>query len=283
MKRLLLSVLGIAASFGAAHATTVVLDDTFTEASRTGTINAPTSTPWWNSGSPASQLTLNTAAHILDYLPNSSPLFGSIPIQTLAVNSSLTLSLTFTVIGNTTATASGLRLGLFNAGGNPVGADGTGQTNAMYQTYAGYGAFVDLGAASSNTSQIVERISNASPALFTSGASVQLGTTTGAAPDLSAGTPYTLTLQITRDTATKNTVTLSVNGVTFSDDDSVGITTSFDTVALFGSVGSASKISFSEIQVSYDAVPEPPAAALVGAAALLLLAATRLRSARARA
>lgn len=277
MKRFLLVLLATVVASGGAQATTVLLDDTFTEASRTAAPNLPTSTPWYAS---SGTLSLTGSPHTLQLGTNSQLMIGYFNPVSLSVGDSVTLSFTFQLAGTVVGSASAIRLGLFNSGGTYTTADNLGLSNGtVYNNYTGYGALIDPSGANA-TSTAKRGLQTGTSALVTSGTFGGFGST-AAQNALSTGTPYTATLTITRN-ASNATVAFSLNGTTVSNTDVTNYST-FDTVTFFGSMGSGTTATFSEIQVTTTAVPEPRAAALAGAAgiALLALAAGRARRVRA--
>lgn len=236
----------------------VVLDDYFTDGNRSNQ-SVPSSSAWFYSGTPASNLV--AASSSLQWTTTTSSLILShFTSQTVATGESITLQFSTVVSGPIVGIQSGLRVGLFNSGGSQISADGYGISNILFQGYAGYGAFVDAGYISETESRIFRRLpgsTSAANSLMGSGyPSVIGGAASGS--QLVAGKTYAGILTI-RNNGTTSTITLSLNGVVLSTVDANHYTT-FDTVAFFATQGMAPLLKFTNIKITREADAGFPAA-----------------------
>lgn len=265
VRLILFALLGVLFVLPGAQGAVTLLDDTFIEASRSGPPNLPSSTPWYTSNS-SSDLVLAGTPQALVLTPRSNFLIGYFTPQALSVGDSITLSFTFTVEGNANGAKDGIRLGLFDSGGSRIASDGKGLSSDTYINYTGYGVQFDPGADPTNLISTLKR-SSGKPELMTNGALSVFGLNRPVSPQLTAGVPYTGVLTLTRTAAGSMTASFSLNGVTISNTDSVSTFNTFDTIVIHAQSGVVSSLSFSEIKVVYDAIPEPSTVSLLGLSA----------------
>ena len=255
-----------------AHATTI-LDDTFADGDRTNQA-LPSSAAWYSAS--ANTTNLQTSAGSLEFtsLTHESGILASLPSFTLTSGQSVTVSFTFSVTGASNTTANTLRLGLFNSNGAPVTADGW--DTATGPSFAGYGAWGNMGDSGGSTSSgVLYRSAITDPLFGGSALHTEAGGTapTGGDFNLTSGQSYTGTFTIL-DNGASNTISFALNGVSLSAvTDSAHDYTTFDTLAFLLPANSASSVDFTEISVSTSAVPEPGCLtlAILGAAALALV------------
>lgn len=223
----------------------------------------------------------NSFAAVLAYFTTSgSPL-------TLAVDDRLTL--TFDVSfssGGFTSSTGAFRWALFNSGGSRVSADFAGanatgiSSGSTFNGYRGYEGqtIVNSSVQTSTTPDLLTRErTGTGSGLFTSSEWTSQSGSAVIEPLITAGTTHAGSLVLTR-TSSGVDVQASLAGATtnlFSDNTSP--VTSFDTIAFFTLDSLTHDLTFDNIQLVTDVVPEPSALALCGLAAAGLAARRRRR------
>lgn len=270
---------------GASLRATVLLDDTFTDGSRTDQ-NLTSSAAWYSSGN-ASTLTVvsnalvsasgTTARQAIAYFTNTG-------VQALGIGDSLSVS--FSMAETAFSSTSIFRFGLFNSGGTRVSADSTGNSNAAFTNYTGYSLFTSP-TSNQPTGTTLRYRSVADPSLFGTTQNVALTGNTSTL-NLTDSAPYNFTLTITNTGASTVTINALVKDssntatlMNFTATDSTNHFTNFDTFAFYGANGAttAATITLDNVLVTYTAaVPEPGTCGLaVLGAAFVLWRARRAR------
>lgn len=253
-------------SFGA-HASTTLLNDSFTDNNRTNQ-SLPDSAAYYLLGRSSGNLaasggqlnwTTGTTSTTVAYFTDS----GAI---TLATGEYISLGFTFQVTGATDLDQ-GLRLGLFNSGGTRISGDNAGSASSpMFSDDTGYFASLNLSNTSAAKFGIYDRSSSTAQNLFDLGTgTTALGFTTGVI--LADGTPYNGNVTLL-NTGSGVQVTITIAGVTITRTDTTSPNVAFDMLAFYNSNAATSGISFSNISVTV--VPEPRIAAMLALGALLM-------------
>lgn len=266
-----------AIQFGAINspaAPVTLLNDNFTESSRTLPANLPTSTPWYDSGA-SSGLTLDTTNHVLNFNGGGQFFVGSFTAanspQTLTeIGASLSVHFTFTLTGSAIS-ANGLRIGLFNSGGNQVHADNGGLSSTTYASYSGYVLYTDPGVSSTNQNVMNKvSLSSGNVALMTGSRPTGFAWNNAAHANLASGTSYEGIFTVTKLSATSSSVSISLGGLSWTVTDSSSPFSSFDTFAILGGSSAFSNMAVSNISAIYT-VPEPSSCIYLGLASLIFL------------
>lgn len=207
------------------------------------------------------------------------------PTSLVNVGDKAVFSFTATFSNYATSAGAGpqaLRLGLFNSGGSLLTANSSSTDTSIFNAYTGYRADYNPNSSPGSVlSQIRERNST-STNLFSSGATAVLTSTPTTTPLLGlTSAPFSGMFSIEK-TTTGILLTSTVNGtqsVTALDDASAF--TNFDTFSFFmygETPASPPSLSFSDLQVSYLAVPEPAAMTMLASGfGLLMLITIRKR------
>lgn len=274
--------LGLCASLAlplSSQTVTTLLNDTFADNDRTS-LSLPSSTQWFTSAtndvanidaSSGTLVTKNGLTTLSYFTAAGSPV-------NLAAGESLKLTFSFS-LGSVVDSVGNFRVGLFNSG-TRLTADSFGNANAAFTgAYAGYLGVVNTGATANNMFRLYERGTSTSLISGSIGTSnyALTGSGGGAFKTFVANTTYTAELILSRTDATTMSLKQSYTGI-FSGDtvnstatatvvDTSGITTSFDTLALY--YNNTSSLTFDNVAIEYSAIPEPATfAALAGAAIL---------------
>jgi hypothetical protein len=296
MKRIVLTT--IAAAIALQTQATVLLNDTFADASR-AELNLPTESPAW-AGTPAS-VVMNPGSLRYNQSGSSQKLWtyfaaDGAPVS-LGVGQQLTTTIDFTA---RTAlydnSAKSFRFGLFNDPTNPqvaadVNSDGGG-TGSPWTDSKGYGVNFALstGATKSATPSVGKRTDMANTSLMGSGGAWTM--TAGGSPIVNTiDTLYTLTFSLNRLAVDQMGVTFSIadaGGVisthSITDDPNgtaalgtAAIATNFDQLFFRFSKNTetADAIEFSRIKI--EVVPEPTVTALMGVGIMAIVGARRSR------
>lgn len=267
----------------------VLLNDTFSDNER-NTQSLPGSAEWGfapNGGSNTNaNLSATTGALVFTpqgtavaqhstayFTPSGSP-------AVLADGETITLTFDFTATALGASTENGLRFGLFNSNGTRYAAGFSTATLAfsnvaVFQPTTGFFTTANLGATAGTASYGIRRgnasASNTTP--FGGSGTIAGASTTAGYLGLVAGTSYTASLSITRNSATEAFVSTTINGFTQSATTTATAgTLSFDSVTILG--GSAitpTGNTFVVDNVNVTVIPEPTAALLGGLGALSLL------------
>lgn len=209
----------------------------------------------------------------------SMPLIAPLP-QTVTLNTvgdSVTLSFRFRYTTNGTAPAGGnnFRFGLFSSSGTPITGDNTAETDNDIGYYAGIGSGGTTPATNAIFYEETGGIGNILGG--TDRTSIVASTNTGLG--LNNNSPHTASLTLTR-TASGVQLALSIDGAAaITGTDTSTLRTSFDQIAFggaFATVGNGEVID--DVQVTYNAVPEPAALGTVA----LAVGATAIRRRRRR-
>lgn len=272
---------------------TSIFNDSFSDGQRTGVSN--TDGLAWIAGSGGSTLVassgqmqfINTSAGSRQFSAYFAPTDNRVELAN--IGDSLVLSATFSVANATNSanpTQSDFRFALLDS------TTGTGTTRYTADsqdsattnlTYGGYAIFANLGATTGSMS-LRERVTSNPQKLIstTSPFSSPLASTTSQA--LTLGASYTVTLTMTR-TATGVDLDAAWTGAGLSNyavsySDNAAAFTHFDTVAFGGQFALNENFTFTNLSLTYNAIPEPSTyAALAGALALGFVAWRRRRSA----
>lgn len=272
---LCLAAFGLLAISSAASGS-VLLHDTFADGQRgpTGNQNTPESINWMTTLT-SDSLQASTGKM---WQPQQRIAFGYFTDANTPVNvglgQTLTLKIDFTMNGALDR-AEGIRIGLFNSGGERLTEDNQGNTNDAFTDYTGYATFFNPNQTSGHALRLVSR-DNAESQLLANGAYTRLGVNAGGTFALANDVNYTLTfslenlgndgvlVNVSIFNADTNTLVSSMNRT-----DIESMYTSFDTIVL-GSFSNSftGDWTFSSIEVSM--IPEPGSISLLGALALVL-------------
>lgn len=220
------------------------------------------------------QTTVGTAQQSTAYFTAS----GS-PVA-LADGETITLTFDFTLTALGASSENGLRFGLFNSNGTRYAADFSTASlpflnAAIFEPTTGFFTTANVGATLGTSTFGVRRgnasASNTTP--FGGSGGITGASTTSGYLGLVAGTTYTASLSILRNSSISATVSTTINGFTQgATTTATAGTMSFDTVAILsGSALTASSNTFTIDNVNVTVIPEPSAALLGGLGALALL------------
>lgn len=263
----------LAAAATSANASTL-LTETFVAGQRL-TQNLPTTAAWYSSSgtgvSDASgALVSSSNRHTLGYFTASgSP-------QTLEIGHALRVDFTFSLTAPVNSTGT-LRIALLDSGANRVSADNTGFNNAAFENYTGYGAFLNLGAATAGS--ISERSAAAEQLINGNNAWNSLASGLGTGATFAEGQNYSGNLTLSR-TASGVTISVSVSGLpgySYSYTDTDSPFTAFDTFVIFGATNTGG-YTLDDVVIHYAPIPEPASSALLlGGGVLVTLLGGRRR------
>lgn len=240
------------------------------------TANGGTASEWFTfttSGSASDAV--NGSAGTWTLTPQSGTSLSGITYfspTSLAVGQSIELSFNFsyTVLPNTQG---GFRFGLFNSNGSEISADQTASTgNAAFFDDRGYSNNVSLSSGAGHQTFLFERTTDHNT-FWTTTAFTQLGSSV-ARTATAINTTYAASLLITYVDDNTVSITSTVNGVSFTRNDTASLRTAFDSLAFFTD-GNNGNVTLSNIVVT-AAIPEPSTyAILIGVVGLGLATGVR--------
>ena len=257
-----------------------LLEETFPTGERT-TQNLPQTSAWYTCTSTsildysAGSLGLNVGTgngFVISYFTDGTPV-------SLATGESLSIEFDFQVTGAKNA-GGGIRIGIFNSGGNRVSGDGGGDSQSAFFNYTGYATHVNPAATTSSPLSFRQRLSGESNALIQSTAAYSSAMAYGGAKEntLTDNTTYTGKYTLERTAEGEMTITMSITGENIDDllltrADTSGIDTLFDTFVFSAQNGAVSSFTLKDVDVTYNQIPEAGTTGLlmgIGAASLLL-------------
>ncbi len=259
-------------------ATDVLLSETFPADKRLDQ-DLPDTAAWYNSSNSGisystGNLSSTSNRFYMAYFTDS----GTVD---LAVGESLSISFSL-ALDTPDTNYGGLRIGIFNSGGNRISSDGAGLNNPLYDDYVGYASMMNVNAGSAM--KFSERNANLSEALIHSGTAYtsfnEKGLGDGAT--FTSGQFYEAVFTLTR-TASGVEMSVAISGLegysaTYTDTTSAF--TSFDNFVIYGSTNAMDGYSLSEVEITYNSIPEASTSGLLVLAIFLPLLARFLRHRR---
>ncbi|MDP0495260.1 MAG: hypothetical protein Q7Q73_03540 [Verrucomicrobiota bacterium JB024] len=271
---------GLACSM--ASATTTLLSENFPTGERL-TQDLPQTAAWYGTfGSGISDTTGNLTSdaqrYALAYFTDS----GTINLaEGESIGFNFSVSVTDPASNN-----SALRIGILNSGGERISADGAGLANTIFNGYTGYCTGLSIN--SDNAASVYERVPGLDPASNSLISSISdcyetLGSKIGSGATFGNGTFYDVSLTLTHtDAGMVISVTMiDFTGYSATVTDTTDITSAFDTFVIYGTPAGMSSFSMSDIEITYNQIPEP-SASMFSLLALPLLALGAVRAIRRR-
>ncbi|MDQ8194329.1 hypothetical protein QEH59_07825 [Coraliomargarita sp. SDUM461004] len=253
----------------------VLLSEDFDSGER-NTQDLPDTSAWYSSASgglndTSGDLVSTANRFALTYFTDS----GTVD---LAVGDSLTVDFSFSVSGPT-ANYTNLRVGLLDSGGSRITGDLNSLSDAAFEDYSGYAAFMNVN--QSSGFKLSERLDGYQQLIHSGSAYSSLTESSlGTGGTYDEETTYNGVFSVTR-TSTGVDLYFSIDnfeGYSATVSDNVGATISFDTFVFYGADTAVSGYSLSSVEVSYSAVPEFSSSSVVlGLAGAVAAVASRRR------
>ena len=239
---------------------TILLNDSFDDGVRTNQA-LPGSAKWYASSSSypltvsADALTVAAGGHALAFFKDSG-------VDSLAVGEQLTVTFTlnFSTVGTS---AGGFRFGLFNSNGAPRPAD---PSNTAFTNYDGYivtttAMYPDSSTNSTGPITFRQRNPGIAGSLISSvggGIYSDVAASPSTSQGFVAGINYTVTFTIARTVTGTVNLSVAVTGgslsnYTFTADDTVGIVTGFDGLAILSTSSNGSTYTIDNVTVVHSA------------------------------
>ena len=258
---------------------TVLLNDTFSDGDRTNT-GLPSSGKWILTGIGATVAnppltSVVTDGALVSQSANTATSFSLVSTfnsHTLAVGVSMILSFSVTLSFAGSASASSLRVGLFNSGGTVPTADSNGGNGAdpAFNAWVGYSYWSPYGSITGVDSNIRER-SGTDNILFGTTVNPSRNTSAYTSGSIVNGTTYQGSFRLTND-GSSLTVAATLGTNTQSWTDTSPSATSFDALGFFaGATPIGANGSFTLDNVMVETIPAPSSAVLAAIAPVLLL------------
>jgi len=236
--------------FGVRAGATVLINDTFSDGSRTNQA-LPGSAHWYAGGDSS---TVNVTNQALTSNASNTGVMAYFAATTLSVGASLTLSFDYQ-FSTPSSVENSFMFGLYDSTGSQVAKDGVNFNAPTFRNYTGYATSGVFGVDSSGTGfdHIEERDINNKNLLamnsYTEGDStVQSGAAT-------PGQIYEASMQISR-TAAGIVVQSQIGNTVMIQTYTNSMFTTFDTVGIFSN-GDTGSFSLDNVQLDYVGAPEP--------------------------